>query len=234
MNEAIWFLMLVFCTSFILISYRIFGKYGLYAWVVMSVILANIQVMKLVTLFGMTATLGNILYGTSFLATDILSENYGKREATLAVHLGFFTLFMMVVVMQMALLFAPNPNDLAHDALKGIFGLTPRVAGASFCAYALAQYHDVWLFHLLKKLTGDKYLWFRNNVSTMISQAIDTAIFAVVAFYGVYPAKVLLSIILSTYVIKWIVALSDTWCIYLAKRWFCQGKVGDEAKYATD
>ena len=84
----------------------------------MCVILANIQVMKLITLFGMTATLGNILYGTSFLATDILSENYGKKDANLAVHIGFFMLLMMVVVMKFAILFIPNPHDMGHEALS--------------------------------------------------------------------------------------------------------------------
>ncbi len=197
----------------------------------MCVILANIQVMKLITLFGMTATLGNILYGTSFLATDILSENYGKKDANLAVHIGFFMLLMMVVVMKFAILFIPNPHDMAHEALSKIFGLTPRVAGASFCAYACSQYHDVWMFHLLKGKTHDKHLWLRNNVSTMVSQAIDTGIFVGVAFYGMYPTNVLLSLFLSTYVIKWIVALSDTWCVYLARKWFREGKIRTEAEY---
>jgi uncharacterized integral membrane protein (TIGR00697 family) len=197
----------------------------------MCVILANIQVMKLITLFGMTATLGNILYGTSFLATDILSENYGKKDANLAVHIGFFMLLMMVVVMKFAILFIPNPHDMAHEALSKIFGLTPRVAGASFCAYACSQYHDVWMFHLLKDKTHDKHLWLRNNVSTMVSQAIDTGIFVGVAFYGMYPTNVLLSLFLSTYVIKWIVALSDTWCVYLARKWFREGKIRTEAEY---
>ena len=197
----------------------------------MCVILANIQVMKLVSLFGMTATLGNILYGTSFLATDILSENHGKKDAKLAVHMGFFMLLMMVVVMKFAILFIPNPHDMAHEALSKIFGLTPRVAGASFCAYACSQYHDVWMFHLLKDKTHDKHLWLRNNVSTMVSQAIDTGIFVGVAFYGMYPTNVLLSLFLSTYVIKWIVALSDTWCVYLARKWFREGKIRTEAEY---
>ena len=197
----------------------------------MCVILANIQVMKLISLFGMTATLGNILYGTSFLATDILSENYGKKDANLAVHIGFFMLLMMVVVMKFAILFIPNPHDMAHEALSKIFGLTPRVAGASFCAYACSQYHDVWMFHLLKDKTHDKHLWLRNNVSTMVSQAIDTGIFVGVAFYGMYPTNVLLSLFLSTYVIKWIVALGDTWCVYLARKWFREGKIRTEAEY---
>ena len=233
MNEIIWFSMLIFCLASILACYRLFGKQGLYAWTAMCVILANIQVMKLITLFGMTATLGNILYGTSFLATDILSENHGKKDAKLAVHMGFFMLLMMAVVMKFAILFIPNSHDMAHEALSKIFGLTPRVAGASFCAYASSQYHDVWMFHLLKDKTHDKHLWLRNNVSTMISQAIDTGIFVGVAFYGMYPNNVLLSLFLSTYVIKWIVALSDTWCVYLARKWFREGKIRTEAEYSV-
>ena len=87
------------------------------------------------------------------------------------------------------------------------------------------------MFHLLKDKTHDKHLWLRNNVSTMVSQAIDTGIFVGVAFYGMYPTNVLLSLFLSTYVIKWIVALSDTWCVYLARKWFREGKIRTEAEY---
>ncbi|MBF1204062.1 MAG: VUT family protein, partial [Fusobacterium periodonticum] len=77
-NIFLWFLMLVINFSCILFAYRKFGKIGLYIWVPISTILANIQVVILVNLFGMEATLGNILYAGGFLITDILSENYGK------------------------------------------------------------------------------------------------------------------------------------------------------------
>ena len=84
-NELLWIVMLLLNFAGILVMYRLFGRIGLYAWVPIAVIIANIQVIKTVQLFGLTSSLGNIVYATSFLATDILSENYGKKDAGKAV-----------------------------------------------------------------------------------------------------------------------------------------------------
>ena len=95
----------------ILIIYRFFGKLGLYIWIPIAAIVANIQVMKYVELFGLTATLGNIVYASSFLVTDILSENYGRKHANRAIAIGFVSLVAMVVLMNVALLFEPDAAD---------------------------------------------------------------------------------------------------------------------------
>src|SRR5690554_1460429 len=99
MNEVLWLLLMVVNFGLILCSFKFFGKKGLYAWIAMAAVLANIQVLKLVELFGYEATLGNIIYGTSFLATDILNEFYGKKEARKGVYLGLFTLVTFTVIM---------------------------------------------------------------------------------------------------------------------------------------
>ena len=103
MNELLWALMLSANFIAILLCYRFFGKLGLYIWIPISVIIANIQVLKTVELFGLTATLGNIVYATSFLATDILGENYQVKDARRAVYIGFFALISMTVFMNIAL-----------------------------------------------------------------------------------------------------------------------------------
>lgn len=107
MNELFWMVMLALNFVMILIAFRLWGKLGLYIWIPISVIVANIQVTKNVVLFGLDATLGNIVYATGFLATDILSELYGKKESAKAVAIGFFSLLSMTIIMQVALLFEP-------------------------------------------------------------------------------------------------------------------------------
>lgn len=169
-------------------------------------------------MFGLTATLGNILYGSIFLATDILSEVYGKKDARKGVWLGFYALFFTTVIMQIVLQFKPAADDFIDPALQQIFSFLPRVAAASIIAYAISQLHDVWLFSLLKIKTKGKYLWLRNNVTTMISQLIDTLIFTTIAFWGVFPVKIFIEIALTTYMFKWLVAIIDTPFIYLARR----------------
>jgi queuosine precursor transporter len=220
MNELLWLGMLALNFTAILVCYRLFGKTGLLIWIPISVILANIQVVKTIELFGISATLGNIVYATSYLATDILSENYGAKDAKKGVYIGFFALIAMAVLMNLALFFVPSSEDFAQESLVTIFGLMPRIAGASLLAYALSQFHDVWAYEFWKKIKpGARTIWIRNNASTLVSQLIDSVIFTVAAFVGVFSLDVLLEIAVSTYILKVIVALADTPFIYLARRW---------------
>jgi queuosine precursor transporter len=199
--------------------YRFFGVQGLFVWVGFSTVIANIQVVKTIEIFGLTATMGNVMYGTLYLVTDILHEKYGKEAARKAVWLGFFTLVATTLIMQFALLFAPHETDIAQPALTTIFGVLPQIAAGSLLAYMISQNTDVYLYSWFKKkFPKDNQLWIRNNGSTMISQFIDTLVFTTVAFYGLFEMDVWIDIFITTYAIKWIVALADTPFVYLAKR----------------
>ncbi len=212
--------MLIGNFALILLSYRLFGKLGLYIFIPIAVIVANIQVVKTVELFGFTTTLGNIVYASSFLVTDILSENYGKKEAKTAVYIGFFALLAATGLMNLALLFEPAESDFAQPALQTIFSLLPRIAGASLAAYLFSQLHDVWAFHLWKKLYPQlRFLWLRNCASTAVSQAIDTVIFTFLAFLGQFSLPVVVEILWTTYLMKLVVAVCDTPFVYIARHW---------------
>jgi uncharacterized integral membrane protein (TIGR00697 family) len=216
-NELIWLLMALIDFLSLMVAFRLFGKVGLYAAIAISIILCNIQVLKIVEMFGLTATLGNILYGSIFLATDILSELYGKESARKGVWIGFYSLLFTTVIMRFALLFKPAPGDFIDPALQQIFSFLPRVAIASIIAYIISQQHDVWLYHIIKAKFNNKHLWIRNNLSTMISQLIDTLIFCTIAFWGVFSTYILIEIIVTTYLFKCCVAALDTPFIYLSK-----------------
>jgi uncharacterized integral membrane protein (TIGR00697 family) len=192
-NEILWFLMAALNFATILWIYRKFGKKGLFAWIPMSVILANILVQKGVLLLGFEATLGNIVYATSFLATDILSENYGKKEANNAVILGFISLLFTTFLIQMSLVVPPSPGDFAQGNLQGVFALFPRIVVGSLAAYVISQMHDVWAYDFWRSgrfrrrstlnSTGQKGpIALANNASTIVSQFIDTTVFCIVAF----------------------------------------------------
>ena len=225
-NEQLWVVMLVLNFVVILGVYRFFGRSGLYAWLPISVIIANLQVLKTVELFGITASLGNIVYATSFLATDILSENYGKKDAARAVGIGFVALLSLTLMMSLALLFDPSPIDFAQESMANLFTLLPRIAAAGFIAYLVSQVHDVWIYALLKKRRPQRrWIWLRNNLSTMISQAIDSVIFVTIAFAGVVPRREFLQIVLSTYLLKWLVAAADTPLVYLAALWYRRARI---------
>jgi uncharacterized integral membrane protein (TIGR00697 family) len=100
----------------------------------------------------------------------------------------------------------------------------PRIALGSLVAYLVSQLHDVWAFQFWKEKTSGKHLWIRNNLSTLVSQAIDSLIFCLIAFTGLFPADVWFEILLTTYLFKLIVAIFDTPFIYIAK------KIGESKK----
>jgi hypothetical protein len=238
MNELWWLVLLLVNFAAILLSYRLWGKMGLFVWVPITVITANIQVTKTIELFGITATLGNIVYAASFLVTDILNENYGMRSARRAVGIGFFSLILFIILMNLALLFEPAPDDFAHQSLATIFGFLPRIAGASLLAYGASQLHDVWAYHQWRRrLPAVKHIWIRNNLSTMVSQLIDSVVFTIVAFYGVFSRGVLIEIFITTYLLKWLVAAADTPFVYLSraiKQRYLDGSGGEDENGAGD
>jgi len=229
LNELLWFAMMLANFLFILLFYRLFGKAGLFIWIPIAAIVANIQVLKLVELFGINATLGNIVYASSFLVTDILSENYGKKSANKAVIVGFLSMIASMILFQAALWFQPSADDWAQESLKNIFGLMPRIVLASLLAFGMSQFHDVWAYHFWKmRWPAQRFIWLRNNASTLVSQLIDSVVFTLAAFAGQLPSKVLLQIFLSTYILKLIVALMDTPFIYMAAWMHRSGFIPEE------
>lgn len=218
LNELLWIGFAFLDLTLTLLLYRFFGRAGIYGVIVFNLLLCNIQVLKTVTLFGLTTTLGNILYAGVFLATDMLSEFYGRKEAQRGVLLGFTVVVLATLYMQIALLFSPAEGDFAQPHLSAIFGLLPRLAIASICAYLISQMHDVWAFEFWKKKTQGRFLWLRNNASTLVSQLLDSAVFCLIAFWGVFPVPVLLEIMFTTYLFKGVVALLDTPFMYIARK----------------
>lgn len=228
MNEILWFLFMLLDFSMVILIFRLFRKDGLYVMIVTSIIVCNIQVIKTVKLFGMTATLGNVLYGSIFFSTDLLGEIYGKKEAKKGVLIGFFALIIMMLYMKIALIFKPDVSDFSQPHLEGIFNMMPRIVLASLSAYIISQMHDVWAFHFWKKKTGGRFLWLRNNFSTMVSQFIDSIVFCSIAFIGVFPVDTWWDILITTYLLKFVVAIFDTPFIYLGKYLALRMREGEE------
>lgn len=217
-NELLFIVELITVFGSLLLVKRFFGKYGLIAWVPVVAILANIQVCESVNLFGMGATLGNVLFASSFLATDILSECYGKDTSKKAVFAGIVFMVFFLLMSQITLWFTPNEYDMAHPALEGLFTLSIRTTAASLTMYATANLADVWLFHKLKDLFKGKKLWLRNNIATITCNCLENFGFVFLAFYGVMEVPELLSIAIITCIIETIIALLDTPFLYIAKK----------------
>ncbi|CDN41978.1 Uncharacterized protein YpdP [Paenibacillus sp. P22] len=203
-----------------LACYRFFGKKGLYAWIGFATVVANIQVTETISMFGIVMTLGNTIYASLYMTTDLINERYGGKEARQAVWFGFFILIATTILMQMVLKFDPAETDFAHESLSTIFGLMPRLALASLSAYFISQFLDVRVFSVLKRRFGGRnQFWIRINGSTILSQFVDSLVFCTIAFAGVsgYTWDIWIQIFLTTYVMKFIISIASTPVLYLAR-----------------
>lgn len=231
MNELLLIASLLVTYGGVLIAYRLFGKSGLYAFTVIATLLANIEVLILVDAFGMEQTLGNVLFASTYLITDILSENESKKAANRAVNIGIFAAVAMVAITWSWSLYSYSPNDWASSAINSVFATTPRLILASLTGYAVSQKFDVFLYHKFWKMTSEKwgdsrrFLWLRNNGATLVSQLVNTLIFNVIAFYGMYETATFISIMVSSYLIYICTSLLDTPFVYLARKMKERGKI---------
>ncbi len=223
-TEFIWAIMLLFCFISILIFLRLFGYIGIFIYSSLAVIAGNIQVLKTVDFFYSPepVALGTILFASTFLCTDILSEYYGKEKAKMNVLIGFCAFLFMTLLMVITLGFKPSSNDWIQDSLSNVFTPMTRFFIASMIAYLISQYFDVWFFSYLKKITSEKYLWFRNNLSTVVSSLVDNTIFSLFAWILLNPEpinlyNVIMIYILGTYFLRIFIAFLDTPFIYFAK-----------------
>lgn len=138
--------LVTFIATFVLmvLMYRFFGKQGLIAWVAIGTIIANIQVIKTVEIFGISATLGNVMFASIYLATDILNDIYGRRVAKRAVWLGFSSTLIMIIVMQLSLHFILHQR-YGTKSIHAIFDVVPRIA--------LGQLSHILLVNILMYLS---------------------------------------------------------------------------------
>lgn len=186
---------------------------------VTSLVTANVLSGKIVVLGGLTIPAAVAAYPLTFLMTDVIGELWGKQEANNTVRLGFLCQLLSLGLIAVALALPVAPFADNQAAFVSVLGTTFRVVAASMVAYLCSQTWDVWVFHKVRDAyiqkhggtQGGRWIW--NNLSTMTSQLLDTAIFIVLAFYGTVPN--ILTMILSQYIVKLIYAALDTIPFYL-------------------
>lgn len=218
MNEFLLLFEAFLMFAFLLCFKKLFGKTGLFIWIGLASVLANVQVTKSVEMFGIDATLGNVLFASVFLATDLLRECYGKEEAKKGVFIGVASIVLFLVYSQLSLLYIPNNIDTSHEAMQALFALSPRVCASSLIMYAVANLLDVYIYDKLHQAFQGRKLWLRNNVSTILCNCLENFGFVFLAFGGVYPLEDVLMIAVSTCVIEIIVALCDTPFLYIGRK----------------
>jgi len=182
---------------------------------VTCLIVANIIAVKIISIGGWFVPAGVIAYPLTFLFTDVIAELYGRKIASRIVWVGFGASVLMVILVFGGKLLPPAPFWEGQSAYESTLSMVPRITAASMVAYLMSQHHDVFAFHFWRQKTKGRFLWLRNNASTMVSQVVDTGAFITIAFWGTVSTDALTNMLLSQYIIKLVIAAFDTPFCYL-------------------
>ena len=225
----------VVCNLGVLFMLRLFGKHGLFAFIVVAILMANIQVLKVVK-FGLytdPVALGTVVFTASYFATDCLTEFYGRAAAGRGIMLGFASYLLATVFTLIGMGYPPLTPDQAGEGfawalpyqehIVALFLPAPAFLIAGMTSYLVSQFNDRWVFLLLRRFTHARQLWLRTTGSTAISALIDNTVFSLLAFKVLGPVPVpwsalLFTYILGTYLLRLALAFLESPFMYMARR----------------
>ncbi|MBU0597072.1 queuosine precursor transporter [Patescibacteria group bacterium] len=183
---------------------------------------ANMLGTKITVLFGVAVSVGIFAYPLTFMITDVISEVFGKERAKQVVWSALIAQILVLLLIYISIKLPAADRYALNNEYVQVFSSSLRMIVASLIAFVVSQTHDIWAFNFWKIKTKGRYLWFRNNASTFVSQAIDTLLFMFIAFYGIsdkFTVLFILQLSFSYWIFKIIFAVLDTPFIYLLVRW---------------
>lgn len=190
-------------------------------------LISNITSTKILDLGVFTFDGGTLLFPLSYIFGDILTEVYGYGRSRKVIWLGFISALLMSVTLIIVGILPPAADWPHQDAYDRILGLTPRIVVASLVAYFAGEFSNAFVLAKLKIITRGRWLWIRTIGSTLIGQVVDTGIFILVAFMGIFPPRLLVILILSNYVFKCMVEILFTPLTYWVTGWLKQQEQED-------
>jgi uncharacterized integral membrane protein (TIGR00697 family) len=216
MNEFLLITTLFLALGMVILFYKYLGKNGLFSWIVVATLISNIQTAKTIVVFGFTTTLGTILHGSTCLATDIINYKYGKKESEKTIIYSFLSMIVMTMFMTLAILYVPSVGDFAHYSLVVLFTFNIRITIASLLGFFISQLVDIRLFHYLQN--KHKKIWLSTNLSTLVSQGIDTSIFVFIVFFETMTFKSIVEVAITMYTFKFFISFFDIPFMYIADK----------------
>jgi uncharacterized integral membrane protein (TIGR00697 family) len=241
-TEAMLVIELAIVFSLIPLVLRPFGAAGLYIFIAIGIIAANVQVLKAASFafYAAPIPLGTVAFSATYIATDVLTEYYGRAVARKAVWLGFSAMLLMTVMMLLAMGYQPMSAEAAgegmawalpnHDHIAALYLPQATLLIAGMSSYLISQFNDIFVFQKIRHWTGRGQLWARACGSTAISALIDNIVFSTLAWM-VFPwllgqheqvvdlHTLVFTFILGTYWIRLAMAILEVPFIYAA-RWF--------------
>lgn len=198
----------------LVLAYKLFGRSGVYGFTVFAVIVGNIEVLMLVDAFTLDQTLGNVLFATTYSAAKILTENEGElgpQYARKCTWLTFGTTGLFMIITQTWAWYQPVPGEGVGEMLQVVFANSPRILLTSILVYVICMNVQIVSYKFVWKLqkNRDSGQWFRAITSTLFTQLINTILFTLGAFLGIYSFEIMLDIMIASYAIFIVTSLWD-------------------------
>lgn len=214
MNETLFFIETLLVVGFAFWALRL-GKGALTGWIAVQALIANLFVIKQITLFGFEVTASDVFAIGSLLGLNFLQEYFSKEDAAKATWICFFFMVFFTIVAQIHLLYVPSTFDTSHAAFESILSLSPRLLIASMGVFLIVQQVDIRFFAFLQNAIPGASFAIRAGISLLVSQFLDTFLFSFAGLYGVVNSVI--DIIFLSYFIKLIVVFCFTACVRIVK-----------------
>lgn len=212
MNEVLFFIQIFIIVVFASVALRM-GKEALTAWVAIQALIANLFVLKQITLFGFDVTASDAFAIGSLLGINFLQEYSGVEKARRATWICFFFMLFFVAVSHVHLLYQPSLYDTSQSSFVQILSLAPRLLSASMAVFFVVQWVDIKFFSFLKNRFPNFGFATRALIALVFSQFLDTFLFSFIGLYGMVVSVV------NVIAVSFIVKLSVIFCMTPLLKW---------------
>jgi uncharacterized integral membrane protein (TIGR00697 family) len=180
---------------------------------------ANTIAAKLIVVGGVVLTAGIVIFPLSYVLGDVLTEVWGYAAARRVIWLGFACNAVMVAAIWIGGVVPSAPFGAGQEAYDKILGQTPRILLASFVAYLIGEFANAFVLAKLKIATRGRWLWMRTIGSTVVGQALDSAVFVTLAFAGTMPGPALAALVVGQWIVKVLYEAAGTPLVYAVVGW---------------
>jgi hypothetical protein len=194
---------------------------------VVVLLVSNLIGPKICKLGPLRISGAEFLFPLTYICGDVFTEVYGYAASRRAIWLGFFAMALLGVMGEFAVVMPPAPDWHNQEAFAIVFGLVPRFAIASLVAYWAGEFTNSYVLAKLKLFTNGRFLWTRTVGSTVAGQAVDTVLWASIAFWGVVPLNTLIVLIFSSYATKVAFEVLATPLTYAVVAWLKRSERSD-------
>lgn len=197
-----------------------------------SLVAAELIGSKITTILGANISVGIVAFPLTFLINDIVTEVAGKERARHFVRTGLLMLVILFGMVLIARALPPASFYSHNEAYETVFSNSLRIIIASLSAFVVSELLDIAIFSKIKERMK-RFLWFRVNISNIISQFIDTTVFTFIAFYMVtsaYDINKMIALILPYWGLKILFSFVQTPLAYIGVYWLKRGEKNNQNK----